>query len=130
MSEQSPCGCENLPPAPDRCTMCDGHGAIGVHGAQARPCMCGGSGLKLDQDAEMKRLKDEMLPTCSVCGLILTSSLEEWDDDLLCDGPGSVGCHPPTKGTVDPGPFLCGACSSGRHEDCSHWCFCDCEHNR
>jgi len=24
----------------------------------------------------------------------------------------------------------CGACSAGRHQDCSNWCFCDCEHNR
>lgn len=24
----------------------------------------------------------------------------------------------------------CGACSAGKHEDCSGWCFCDCEHNR
>jgi hypothetical protein len=24
----------------------------------------------------------------------------------------------------------CGACSEGRHQDCSNWCFCDCEFNR
>lgn len=24
----------------------------------------------------------------------------------------------------------CGACSEGRHVDCSGWCFCTCEFNR
>lgn len=27
-------------------------------------------------------------------------------------------------------PHRCGACSAGKHVDCSNWCFCDCEHNR
>lgn len=27
-------------------------------------------------------------------------------------------------------PHRCGACSAGKHADCSNWCFCDCEHNR
>lgn len=76
--------------------MCDGHGVVGMHGVQARRCMCGGSGLKVDQDFELKRLKEEMYEMCSVCGRILTAQLEEWDDslDMLCDGPGSASCQP------------------------------------
>jgi hypothetical protein len=27
-------------------------------------------------------------------------------------------------------PGLCGACSAGKHEDCSNWCYCNCEFNR
>jgi hypothetical protein len=27
-------------------------------------------------------------------------------------------------------PGLCGACSAGKHEDCSNWCYCNCEYNK
>jgi hypothetical protein len=30
----------------------------------------------------------------------------------------------------DVRPPHCGACSAGKHEDCSGWCYCDCEYNK
>lgn len=57
-----------------------------------------------------------------------------YHNSLVIDGKPQFGCHNRCAGFE--GPFstsvfrrLCGACRKGDHENCSNWCFCDCEFN-
>jgi hypothetical protein len=62
-----------------------------------------------------------------------------YHNSLVLDGKPQFGCRNRCSEVLSANdPHLpparpkqqCGACRKGDHENCSNWCFCDCEFNR